>query len=86
MILLTSERSIEISRFMARFCTILTPTCVSEAAQNRQIISRMNIKKNRPITEVVESVYIHLIKLPRFPYLNFVDSRVKNGVSTCIKV
>ena len=39
---------------MARVCTILIPTLISEAVLNRQIISRMDIKKRRLSTEVVK--------------------------------
>ena len=39
-------------RLMARVCTILIPTCVSEAVQNRQI-ARINTKM-RPSAEGVK--------------------------------
>ena len=43
----------EVTRFMGRVCIILIPTCVSEAAENRQIINRINMKM-RPSTEGVK--------------------------------
>ena len=42
--------AMEVRRLIARVCTISIPTKVSEAVENRQMISRINIKM-RPSTE-----------------------------------